>query len=118
MSEGLSLSGVTTLPLDAYTHAQRGARLPTTRGQPAQPEWDEWIRFERVVPEKNCYREYEISIAQDLFGEWAVIRSWGRIGGRQRQMATSSPTRDDAIALAKQIARRRLSHGYRVAVSG
>ncbi len=91
--------------------------MPTTRAQSAQPEWDEWIRFERVVPEKNCYREYEISIAQDLFGEWAVIRSWGRIGGRQRQMMTSSPTRDDAIAIGKQITRRRLSRGYRVAMS-
>ncbi len=91
--------------------------MPTTGAQPAQPEWDEWIRFERVAPEKNCYREYEISIAQDLFGEWAVIRSWGRIGAPQRQMTTSFLTRDDAMALAKQIARRRLSRGYCVAVS-
>ena len=88
-----------------------------TESSPALPEWARWIRFERVMPEQNCYREYEIGVTQDLFGEWVLIRSWGRIGGRHRTMAMMCPGREDAAKVAQRIAHRRLSRGYRVAES-
>ncbi len=78
------------------------------------PEWGSWIRFERVVPEKNSRREYAIAITQDLFGAWTLVRTWGRIGGQQRTKVTPFPDRDDAAVLAGRLARRRLSRGYRV----
>ena len=34
----------------------------------------------RIEPEKNMRRFYAMSIQPTLFGEWAVVRSWGRIG--------------------------------------
>ncbi len=88
-----------------------------TEPSPALPDWGVWIRFELVVPEKNRHREYEIALAQDLFGEWAVIRCWGRIGGSQRKKTDCLPSREDAVKLAGHVARRRLSRGYRVAAS-
>lgn len=83
----------------------------------ALPEWSWWIRFERVMPEKGCHREYEINIVQDISGEWAVARCWGRVGGFQQRKSTCSPSREDATKLASRIARRRLSRGYSVAAS-
>ena len=43
--------------------------------------------LERVDPARNILRFYAIRIAPTLFGEWAVVREWGRIGspGRERQ---------------------------------
>ncbi len=32
------------------------------------PAWDAYIRFERVVPERNVRREYALHVGPDLFG--------------------------------------------------
>ncbi len=79
------------------------------------PIGDGWIRFERVVPETNGYRDYEITIVRDLFGEWAVVRCWGRVGGFHQRKTTCFPSRDETAKLAGRVARRRLSRGYEVA---
>ncbi len=91
--------------------------MSVSESLPELPEWSGWIRFERVVPEKNCHREYEIAITQDLFGEWTVIRCWGRVGGFRQRKTTCFPSRDDAVKLAGRVVRQRLSRGYRVAGS-
>ena len=89
--------------------------MPATESARPLPEWSSWIRFERVAPDRNRYREYSIAISRDLFGEWAVVRSWGRIGGQQRVKVTCLLQQHEATELAERIARRRLSRGYRVA---
>jgi predicted DNA-binding WGR domain protein len=78
------------------------------------PKWTRWIRFEQMVPEKNCFRQYGITIDQNLLGEWVVTCSWGRIGGRQRLKATYFASKSQAMVLAEQIAHRRLLRSYQV----
>ena len=78
------------------------------------PKWTQWIRFERVAPEKNLFREYGITVSQNLLGEWVVSSSWGRIGGRQQVKAAYFDSKSKAIALAEQEANRRLLRGYQV----
>ncbi|SFE71350.1 WGR domain-containing protein [Roseivivax sediminis] len=39
----------------------------------------------RSVPEANLHRYYRMEIVPGLFGEWALVREWGRIG-RSGQM--------------------------------
>ena len=34
----------------------------------------------RIEPAKNMFRFYALQIASDLFGGYALTRSWGRIG--------------------------------------
>lgn len=43
--------------------------------------------LEKVDPSRRMMRFYAIWIAPTLFGEWAMIREWGRIGspGQLRQ---------------------------------
>jgi len=36
--------------------------------------------LEKRNPEKNMYRFYAIRITPTLFGDFALIRNWGRIG--------------------------------------
>ena len=38
------------------------------------------IYLERHEPEQNMQRFYSMHVVQTLFGEWALIREWGRIG--------------------------------------
>jgi hypothetical protein len=88
--------------------------LEATNQSPPLPKWTRWIRFEQVVPEKNCFRQYGIIIGQNLLGEWVVSCSWGRIDGRQRVKATYFASKIEAMVLADQIAQRRLLRGYQV----
>lgn len=57
-------------------------------------------------------RFYTLSIQPTLFGETAVVRSWGRIGtsGRQKTEAFS----DELVAVSRflELARRKRAKGY------
>lgn len=43
------------------------------------------VHLEKRDPARNQSRFYRIEIQPTLFGEWAVIREWGRIGFRGGQ---------------------------------
>jgi hypothetical protein len=88
--------------------------LEATGQPPPLPKWTRWIRFERIDPEKDLFREYGIAIGRNLFGEWVVSSSWGRIGGPKRVKDTYFASKGEAMILAEQEASRRLSRGYQV----
>lgn len=71
------------------------------------------LYLERIDRAKNMARYYRLSIVETLFGEWAVVREWGRIGRRGQQRETCCPSRDDASALLETQFRHRLRRGYR-----
>ncbi len=81
---------------------------------PPLPKWTWWIRFEQVVPEKNCFRQYSSTVGQNLLDEWVVSCSWGRTGGRQQVKATYFASKSEAMVGAERVAHHRLSRGYRV----
>ena len=37
------------------------------------------VRLEKRVPEKNQHRFYRLLLAPTLFGEWSLIREWGKL---------------------------------------
>ena len=43
------------------------------------------ITLYRVDNDQNMHRFYHLRVEQTLFGGWAVIREWGRIGNRKGQ---------------------------------
>lgn len=43
------------------------------------------ITLYRTDDAQNMHRFYHLRIEQTLFGEWALIREWGRIGNRRGQ---------------------------------
>jgi predicted DNA-binding WGR domain protein len=86
----------------------------TDQPPPPLPKWTRWIRFEHVASEENRFREYGITISQNLFGEWVVSSSWGRIGGPKRVKETYFGSKSEAMIMAEQEANRRLLRGYQV----
>ena len=38
------------------------------------------ITLTRTDPTKNMRRFYRLDVQPDLFGQWCIIREWGRIG--------------------------------------
>jgi predicted DNA-binding WGR domain protein len=73
-----------------------------------------YVRFERVEPERNRRRYYDLAWQPTLFGEGALVRTWGRLGQAGRTRVTLYPDRDDAQPEVRQVLRRRLLHGYRL----
>ena len=73
-----------------------------------------YVRFESSDPVANRHRFYHLTWQPTLFGEWALVRTWGRQGQPGTSRATFYPDRDGAQAEIRQVVRRRLAHGYRV----
>lgn len=68
-------------------------------------------RWERVREEGNQFRYYELALQQDIFGEWEVIRMWGRIGQKggacaRRVWPTYEDAHDDFVAETQRRVRR------------
>ena len=73
-----------------------------------------YVRFEHVDPAENRQRFYDLSWQPTLFGDGALVRTWGRQGQPGTSRATFYPDRACAAAEVRQVVRRRLAHGYRV----
>ncbi len=73
-----------------------------------------YVRFESRDPAENRHRFYDLTWQPTLFGEGALVRTWGRQGQPGTTRATFYPDRARAEAEVRQVVRRRLQHGYRV----
>ena len=73
-----------------------------------------YVRFENVDPAENRHRFYDLTWQPTLFGDGALIRTWGRQGQPGTTRATFYPDRDAAAPEVRAVVRRRLAHGYRV----
>ena len=71
------------------------------------------MRLERINPDRNEFRFYEVTIEPTLFGEHALLIRWGRIGKPSRQrIAETGPVR--LVAKTQQsIAAQKARGGYR-----
>ncbi len=70
------------------------------------------IYLVRKDPDKNMNRFYKLIITETLFGQWALIREWGRIGSP----GTVREEWFETVSLAEQAATRlrgqKLRRGY------
>lgn len=70
------------------------------------------VYLTRVDETKNMARYYRMSLQPTLFGEWAVVREWGRIG-RGGQVRTSPyPSEAEAALAMASIERQKGRRGY------
>lgn len=63
-------------------------------------------------PARNRARFYALSVERDLFGDWCLIRRWGRIGQGGRMRAERFADRRGAEAAQARATRARLRRGY------
>lgn len=73
------------------------------------------IYLTKIDPARNMARFYVLDVQPDLFGEWALVREWGRIG-RAGQSRRASFAEHGAVeaAFAREFKKRR-SRGYGLA---
>lgn len=70
------------------------------------------IYLTRVDSGQNMARFYRMSLQPTLFGEWAVVREWGRIGrgGQVKRVAYCSQAEANAFLL--KLADQKIRRGY------
>lgn len=71
-----------------------------------------FLRFESVDQEHNRARFYTLDLQRTLWGELAVVCTWGRIGGPGRSLARIVGDQVEAAALLEKAAARRIKRGY------
>jgi predicted DNA-binding WGR domain protein len=55
------------------------------------------MHLARIDPEENVARFYKLDVQPTLFGEWAVVRKWGRLGRGGTVRSTPYGTASEAI---------------------
>lgn len=58
-------------------------------------------------------RYYRLTIVETLFGEWAMVREWGRIGGGGQSREHLCGTQEQAAELLERHRAQRVRRGYR-----
>lgn len=70
------------------------------------------VYLERIDASRRMARFYAIRVERTLFGDWAVIYRWGRIGARGRRQEECMATRKDATRAAARKLRGKEQRGY------
>ncbi|MEP3047174.1 MAG: WGR domain-containing protein [Roseibium sp.] len=68
----------------------------------------------RVDPSRNIARFYRLSIEPTLFGDFAVQRSWGRLGTWGQTRLSQFHDLDKALSHKDCLMNRKLQRGYTV----
>lgn len=67
----------------------------------------------RTEPSRNIDRFYLVQVMPGLFGDWTVLREWGRRGSPGTVRLSSYERQDEAATAERRTIKRRLQHGYR-----
>ena len=71
------------------------------------------IQLHRIDETRNMHRFYHLRIERTLFGQWALIREWGRIGNHGGQvMEEWFDTAEAADHALQDLEGRKRRHGY------
>lgn len=70
------------------------------------------LHLRRIDPARNMRRFYRLSIQRDLFGGTSLVRTWGRIGTRGRQLVEAHDDEGQAITALLKLAREKRRRGY------
>ena len=70
------------------------------------------IYMTRHDPDKNMHRFYQMWVTPGIFGDWSLIREWGRIGSPSTVWKIWYRTEADAIQFAEKLCAAKRKKGY------
>ena len=71
------------------------------------------LRLQKIDHTENTWRWYVLSVQRTLFGDWALIREWGRIGNAGgRRKALYFESLPDALAACDAFRTQKTKRGY------
>jgi predicted DNA-binding WGR domain protein len=69
----------------------------------------------RIDSSKRMHRYYRMDVQPDLFGQWCLMREWGRIGSTGQNRSLPFPTPHDAETALNKQRRAKERKGYAAA---
>jgi predicted DNA-binding WGR domain protein len=75
-------------------------------------EADQTVELRSVDPKRNRARHYHLSTCRSLFGEHALLITWGRIGQPPRARLETFDSLSDLMQRRTELLSRRRAHGY------
>ena len=72
----------------------------------------DYIRLEKCEQEENKFRFYVMYVAENLFGEWSLVREWGRIGQAGQMRIDWCGSLEDARGRLAKKHKEKLRRGY------
>ena len=70
------------------------------------------LTLHQIDPARNRQRFYTLQLAPNLFGEWSLIRSWGRLGTSGQQRTSWHASREAAESALQRILAQKQRRGY------
>lgn len=64
------------------------------------------------VPSSNKHRFYPLIVTQGLFGEWALVREWGRVGASGKVRSDWYSTEAAAVKAGRLLQKQKIKKGY------
>ena len=71
------------------------------------------VHLRCIDPAKGKRRFYALSVERDLFGQWVLVREWGRIDGARRLRLDAYGSIGQATLAMRELERRKRRRGYR-----
>lgn len=71
------------------------------------------VYLTRQDPARNVARFYRMLLAPTLFGEWVLLREWGRIGSGGQVRADLYPSAGAAFLALQELTRAKKGKGYK-----
>lgn len=68
--------------------------------------------LQKIVPELNQHRYYAMTAIPTLFGEWALMREWGRIGSGGTIRTDFYEDEGQAVTALADLAEKKRKRGY------
>ena len=72
------------------------------------------IVLTRSDPERNMRRFYAVDVLPTLFGDWSLVKEWGRIGQAGTVRTAVFPSEASARAALADTLARKTARGYHV----
>lgn len=74
------------------------------------------MHLRRIDPTRNMARFYEVSLEPSLFGSWAVVRRWGRIGSQGRIRLELCDSAGEALDCIERLIASKRRRGYQTVI--
>jgi len=76
------------------------------------------IYLTKIEPARNMARFYVLDVQPDLFGEWALVKEWGRIGRAEQSRRVFFAEQTEAQAALASAFKQRLRRRYECSSDG
>lgn len=70
------------------------------------------VRLAHSIADANHHHFYLLRTLPTLFGEWVLLREWGRIGSPGRVRRDRHETESEAVSALAKLARQKHQRGY------